>query len=535
MNSNYLKKLAKYKHQLHAHLPVKWRYFLPRIFLFSVVIWALGIEKSQSHKLKLDNQSQNSTKAYLSDSSRSVSPGFFCTNNNALRVDDWSNPDLVARINQLNPSKIRFPGGTVANYWDWQNGGLIRAFREGKADFSRSFSVADRNYNASKLADFARGLKLTNTEPVFVLNMSTSDLESQLEMLRAAEDLGLAIEYIELGNELYINIPDNRDVFPQPQDYADEARIWISAIKQEFPTAKIAVVGVVPRPEKPLRVRAWNRSLIPQTLSEADAVVLHIYGGHGLGKQASQIPTYPFFTPEDTKTVLGQPFIRWQEVQSSPQFAILPKDKQIWITEYNLFESIFGKNKGKQPKIAGSWSHGLYAITMSLLFLSDPRVEFICNHQLVGSFYFASILPQADNFVDPITKLPLAKPYTLSATGAALSIFGDALEGMDRAVAIAFEHNYPALGLNQFEYPTLYGWMLMNQHQKNSLILNLSDQAKTIEVSSLYNEIASYETIFASPQDLITQPDSLKKITGISKGTVSLPPYSVTKISNNQL
>ena len=413
---------------------------------------------------------------------------------------------------------------------------MISAFREGEADFFRSFSQGDRNYTDSKLADFAKALKLTDAKPVFVLNMSTSDLESQLEMLHRAKEIGLEIEHIELGNELYINIRDNRDVFPQPQDYAEEARKWISAIEQDFPTAKIGLVGVVPTTSKPPRVRTWNQSLIPQTLAKADAVVLHIYGNSGLGNEDTQLPTYPFFTPEDTKTILGQPFVEWQEVRSSPQFAVLPQDKQIWITEYNLFENIFGqKNKGKQPKVAGSWSHGLYAITMSLLFLSDSRVEFICNHQLIGSFYFASILAEPGNFVDPVTKLPLAQPHTLSATGEALSVFGDALEGMDRAVAIAFDNNYPAFGKNQFEYPTLYGWMFANQKQKKSLILNLSNQTKTIEISSLYEKTAYYKTIFGSSRDLITHSDSLEQTTGMSEGTVSLPPYSVTKISNDRL
>ncbi len=537
MNSDYLKKTAKYGHQLLTQPLIKWRYFLPLIVLLSMIFWAMGIEESQSQQSQLMNQSQDTTKAYLSDSVRSLEPGFFGTNNNALRVDDWSNPDLVAAIDRLNPSKIRFPGGTVSNYWDWQHGGLIRAFREpGRPDFFRSFSRQDRAYTASTLGEFARGLELTNTEPVFVLNMSTSDLESQLEMLRVARDLGLPIKHIELGNELYLDISDNRDVFPQPRDYADKSRIWISAIKQEFPTAKIGVVGVVPDPHKPARLKDWNQSLIPQTLSKADAVVLHIYSGHGLGEKAPKIPSYPFFTPKETRKILGQPFIEWQKTRSSPQFAILPKDKQIWITEYNLFENIFGKkNKGKQPKIAGSWSHGLYAVTMSMLFLSDPRVEFICNHQLVGYFYFASILPQADSFVDPATKLPLAQPYALSAAGTALSMFGDALDGMEQAVQIAFDNNYPAMGLKQFQYPTLYGWMFANHQQKKSLILNLSDRTRKIELSSLYKKNAYYETIFALPRDLITQPDSLKRITRISNGTASLPPYSVTQISNNRL
>lgn len=534
MNLDSPKKLVVYGRRFLFQVLFKKKYSLASVVLSGLAIWSFSLERTESHRLHKD-RSPKVNQASLSNSTRSLSPNFFCTNNNALRVTDWSDPNFVRAVNRLKPSMIRFPGGTVANYWDWHHGGLIEAFREGKDDFFYSFSVKDSQFNDGTLRNFRQGLDLTNTEPVLVLNMSTSDLESQLEMLRTAKEEGLPIKYIELGNELYIDVEDNREIFPQPKDYAERASEWISAIKAEFPQAKIAVVGVIPSPKKPERLQAWNQSLIPQTLSKADAIVLHIYAGHALGKKADNRQTYPFFDPADTKIILGQPFVKWQRVRDYPQFQLLPSDRQIWITEYNLFEDIFyGDGKGKKPKVMGSWAHGLFAITMSLLFLEESRVEFICNHQLINNFNFGSILPKTNSFIDPVTGLALAEPYSLSASGSALSMFGNAIDGMNQATAIEFDDAHTALGHNEFEYPTLYGWKFTNQKQQNSLILNLSNRYKTIEISSLIDRNARYETIFGSPRDLIAKPGTLKQKTGRANRTMILPPYSVTKISSSK-
>ncbi len=475
------------------------------------------------------------TTAYLADSPRPLSSSFFGFNNNALRVPSWQSPDFVRAVRLLNPSTIRFPGGTESNYWNWRGGGLIDAFRgEEKQGFTYSFSPQDRNYTASKLKDFRHGLELTNTKPIFVLNLSTSNLTSQLEMLRTAKNLGLPIQYIELGNELYLDVADNREHFPQPQDYAVEVIKWISAIEQEFPEAEIAVVGIIPYLDSPERFQKWNSSLLAKALPKADAIILHIYGGYGLSEKESNLPTYPFFRLEDTDIILGEPFQRWQTVQNSPQFKLLPINKNIWITEYNLFERIFFQNQGKKPKVMGSWAHGLYATTMSLLFLEEPRVELICNHQLIGNFHFASILPTEQSFEDPVTELPLAKPYSLSATGSALSLLGNAIEGMTQAIPINFANNQMTKGRNNFEYPTLYGWMFTNGTEKNSLILNLADRQTEVKISFLPKSKVYYETISGSPRDLVTEPGILQQTRGEIRQRIILPPYSVTKISTNK-
>ena len=93
------------------------------------------------------------------------------------------------------------------------------------------------------LSDWAQLVSAANAQPVFDLNVVTSNLSNQLAMLHRAEDLGMPILRVELGNEVYLNTPVLVRRFPTPQAYGRTATRWIHAIKRNFPHAQVAVTG----------------------------------------------------------------------------------------------------------------------------------------------------------------------------------------------------------------------------------------------------------------------------------------------------
>src|SRR5207248_10180294 len=124
----------------------------------------------------------------------------------------WSNSSLLRALAELKPQTLRYPGGTVANYWDWRQGWFVRGAQ-----------VPPNWYNLppapAPLEDFKQAIKASGATPVFVLNMLTSTLDAQLAMLRHARWLGLPVALVELGNEFYLNAPDYAAAFPTGQDY----------------------------------------------------------------------------------------------------------------------------------------------------------------------------------------------------------------------------------------------------------------------------------------------------------------------------
>ena len=463
------------------------------------------------------------------DKSRSLESDFMCYNVNSVRVNDWQDRDFIAAVNNLSPARLRIPGGDVGNYWNWQRGGLIENTSNLRSGLPFFLRFKARQYTASKLPDFKTGLIATNTQPIFVLNMLTSDLESQLEMLREARDIGIEVKYVELGNELYFNIPNYKKVFPNPRAYGITAKKWAKAIKQEFPSAKVAVVGVVPSTDKPPRLQNWNKVMRGTVLPVADVLTLHTYYDHGLDGQINENGDYPYFKLEEVPTILGEPFINWQKLQSDRNYQAIPKTKKIWITEYNLFEDIFKENKERPiPRVAGSWTHGLYNLVTSLLFLEEPRIESICNHSLTESSIFGAILPTADSFVNPTDANMTTTPMSLSATGSALSLLGKAIQGMTSAQKIEFK-NVPKIDKDNFEYPILYGWQFSNDRDKQAIVVNLSSRQIEIDVSNFAKNL-SYEQLFAEPKTLVNNPQAINKLNKEGNNIITLFPYSVTRI-----
>jgi hypothetical protein len=470
--------------------------------------------------------------AQLSGTTRNLSPNFTCFNVNSVQIESWQRPEFLAAVNQIKPATLRIPGGDVGNYWDWQRGGLIQdvsILPDGLPFFLR---FKARQYTGSKLTDYQAGLQGTKTKPIFMLNMLTSSLQSQLAMLRSARDLGIPVEFIELGNEFYFNINNYKQVFPTPQEYALQASQWIAAIEQEFPQAKISVLGVVPEPDKPERLQRWNQTLSTSALPAADAITLHIYTDPGLTSEPTNRETYPWFEASEVPIILGEPFRNWQNLRNDRNFKIIPRNKKIWVTEYNLFEDLFpnGTSNPPEPRVAGSWTHGLYNLAMSLLFLEDSRVELACNHSLLESSIFGAILANDKSFVNPADRNMTSEPLSLSATGRAMSLFYDASTNMRKAEKINFSSNLSLTGKDGFNYPSLSGWKFTRSRQERAIIVNLADTPQTVRISSLFNRTVRYRSLSGSPLSLVNQNGVLTEGRGRVTDSIALPPYSVIEL-----
>ncbi len=487
---------------------------------------------SLAQKKQFSTQSNNSQEisiATLSPSIRSLSPNYVCSNVNSLRVESWHDQKFWNSVDKLNLRTIRIPGGAESNYWNWQRGGLIEDTSNLPEGLPHFVSNKDRQYTASKLQDFSAEFKTNGLTPVFALNMLTSDLKSQLKMLQTARDLGLPVKYVELGNEFYFGIKNYRKIFPRPEDYANTANQWISAIKKEFPEAKIAVIGVGSRGKNRWSRRdKWNEKIIATTLPLADAITIHDYSINGLANRKISTEKYPYFLKEDVPLILGEPFKSWYKTSNTIKY--FPNNKKIWVTEYNLMEKVKTTQEEKRQRVVGSWIHGMYALSMGLLFLEDPRIDMACNHMLIGSSQFSTILKSKTSFNNPADKNAVTQPLTLSATGSALKMLGDATKGMTNAQKINFANKFTLIGKDEFSYPALYGWMFTNQKKQNSLILNLSPRQIEVAISSLFPEEINYKILSGSPRDLITRPGILQQKTGKTEQNIILPPYSVTQM-----
>ena len=292
------------------------------LFLIGGGLIYFFIEKKDTKIIQNIYQGGNIEVVINNDNSRNLSEDFMCFNVNSSRIDSWEDLEFINAVNELNPRMLRFPGGEIGNYWNWERGGLIEDISmlpDGLPNFLR---YKARQYENSKLEDFKKGLDGTNTKPIFVLNMLSSTLENQIAMLKKAEEIGMEIKYVELGNELYFNIPNYKRFYPTPQDYAETAQEWILRIKEEFPDAKLAVLGIIPAPYKPERLQIWNETMFSTITSEIDAIIIHNYNNYDLKSKKSPEGYYPFFKEEDVPLILGSLFKEWDALQQDDKFQL---------------------------------------------------------------------------------------------------------------------------------------------------------------------------------------------------------------------
>lgn len=332
------------------------------------------------------------------------------------------NPGFASALRGLRYGILRFPAGTGANYWDWRTGQPVT-----------NYGPTTPSLYPSPLPELKRELRSASqpggirTRGDYVLNMlsdplcvpsgqtyctystSSPDEAYQLELLRALAAESIDVAYLELGNEYYGGsaTSDYAAVYPTVEDYTTVANSWIKRIKSKHPALKIAAVAANSGPASTCasgtRKDTWNCGLM-QTLAGADAVVLHIYPASGL-PQGSAVDN------DTAETMLLTPLTTWDQIVGYDFPSLVNTSSgyrpAVWFTEYNL--------KDQTVNASGTWAHGLYVATLSLLFVSNPRVRMALNHDVYATGLFTDIFASADVFQSRY-KLPI--PTTVNAYSA---------------------------------------------------------------------------------------------------------------------
>ena len=139
---------------------------------------------------------------------------FGVNGNNTQRRMRWDRGDFGTALGQLDPGTIRYPGGTIGNYWDWHAGW----FQDGGPWPGQTNDLTGEVIEPfdNSLAPFEMALADCDASPLWMVNMLTIDgrlgtasdnvrmAGDQVQFLRAAADRGMPVRRVELGNEFYL-------------------------------------------------------------------------------------------------------------------------------------------------------------------------------------------------------------------------------------------------------------------------------------------------------------------------------------------
>lgn len=491
------------------------------------------------------------------------------------------------KLNAIGNSNIRYPGGTVGNYWDWRKGYFFKKISndlifppsfEGRRNnwYDPSFSWLDKPDN--KLRQMKRSFMKTGNAPLFTMNLLTSDYNYQLGMLYHAAEINIPIKNIELGNEYYSQEENHLIKFPTVLNYANTSMDWAKKLKTVSVFSgtglKIAAVGASFNENDWGRKRLWLKNLLSEYTNNPngqfiDAVTIHVYLGGGtnlfgggiLNCNANETDNFQYTPPYPNNQIplcmlskmLVRPFAAMDELEQNELLDIENSGKQTWITEYNLFD------RGPYY-IHGTWAAGLFAAAMTLNWLEDENITKVNMHTMTGNALWSNVFSSTDGFdllgFTPPPSAPSSIKWELTATGNAMNLIGEALKNATAVEPLTFSisgnsppnidpdylgDNHPVLYGYKFTKPDADETVIINLHEIGDYEFTISDlmsgsyvgyEFEIMEGNPFYHVVGNATTGILIPGNALGQPVLIT--TGMNStsmnSTIRLTGYSILRV-----
>lgn len=415
-------------------------------------------------------QAQTSISAQLSNFKRKTP--IMGLNANAIYINTWTNNILVDSVKNLNPSILRYPGGTPGNYWNWSTGWP-------SAPFSTCYPNGPSPVLTVRHNELKIGLDSCKADMLYTLNMLNSNLSNQLLGINYAATLSIPIKYIEFGNEHNLTCDPISST-----TYASMSKTWADTIKAHYPAAKICLVGG----DIPSSAPNWLSDITAQNINY-DALSFHVY----------PLPTSSSF---NVKNALSIAYNTTGQRYSISHFSTVPS-KEVWVTEYNMSSG--------NTALTNSWCQSLFILSMLDTMLQKNQITMMIPWAYSGpNTYFQSL--DYTNF-------------SMKATGVSVKLINDVSRDLDSCQKINFTPiQYQTY--NGISYPKIFGYKFFNATNAKALFVNISSTNYNLDISSLGN-VSSFKMYSADTAQIISNGfQSLNIISGTSN-IINMLPYSV--------
>ena len=358
-----------FQHSNTYHILNKlYRIYYITLIGFVMMLFTIGCQDRKSlpdvPRLKIDTRNAQPLRQALY--------GF---NTNMISGDyGYLDPDFVALTQALAPKTLRFPGGTVGNFYHWEAGG----FFEDEMASTLNPKLNQRNKgNYVKLQkrrdgkilfdDFMRLCNTLKITPVVVVNLWTGSAEESAAWVRYAKDKGYGITHWELGNEYYL--PHYFNKYPTADAYIQEAKKHAAAMKAVNPDIKLSVCATPIGFHKEgwlvkTQQRKWDEGLAADT-SFFDAYTVHVYAYKAIRKKEIE---------EMRGYLMG--WIHFAVPEALEYYQKLFPNKEMWITEWNI--------ANPANRVANTQLHAMYVGDFFLKMLAMPNITQANFHVIAG-------------------------------------------------------------------------------------------------------------------------------------------------------
>lgn len=465
--------------------------------------------------------------------------------------------DFAGALEQSQASMIRYPGGTFANYWDYDRDAYFPA----QSSSAKDGWVQTSNVHPDDIADFIREATRTGTFPkypvddlatvaaggdgvnvVFHMNMVTpgqdfyespqgrdrklhpnpgtrctskdSDdwcwmlwdrYQRFKRMLRRAQEKGIDVRFVELGNEYYFGHEYIKQAFPTGRDHAVAANYIADLVHSDFgDNVRIAATASMVFGDGP-RAKTWNEDLdAALDRSKVGFVTLHAY--RAFDKEAK-------YTDANFRDALA----KWtnqaeNKLQDTGAKRFLTSGEgrsRIWYTETNAnWDGSLDPGDGTAQD-EQKWAQSL-AEAYSTVFLYDKG-----DAAILLQFFFNGLVRK-----DPVDG------HLLYNRALAMEPFMRASEGATTVRAL----NVPGMATIRDTQRSLVNGLCFHRDEgTRCAILNLTGQPVQVNFDRAFRASGVHVEGYASQLDSTAVPRAIAL--DASTNDVRLPPHSVVWIS----
>lgn len=369
---------------------------------------------------------------------------------------DYNAKNLIRLISNLAPNALRYPGGTVANYFDWANEKLSEeqvvqfANKHINSLLKRLKRENDGKVPTANLASFSTLVANQNIKPFVVLNVFDPD-EKIFDAINKVKSKIKNSVYWELGNEVAYKSYQKKGRLHDGELWGKEAYlnkiIAISTyINSKYPLDKIGVVVSEMAEWRnlkskstwkvELRRKSWDK-VINSVNHLFDAVIVHPYvfaGKQFVSNVEIQCSKKNLFSYE-------LKYRTWivSNISNLPSLYLERLNerypgKSIWITEFGVMDS-GGKNiSSKLQKQTGFRVLSTAANYISWL-SKYPKISTFLTHGLFDGYDWAHVV-----FPD----------YSYTANGIAFKFVQEFLDDIDELTPVLLSGHQAPQGVDGF-------------------------------------------------------------------------------------